>query len=372
MSKPKVVYIISKVEKAVAFEWIVEAFKDTLELEFIIIHNNFNTPLVTFLKQHKIKTSLYPYRSKKSLPFLWIKVFFKLLFTKVKAVHTHLFEGSLVGLSAAKFAGIKKRVYTRHHSTYHLEYIPKAVKYDRLINGLATHVVAISNNVKKVLIEKEGVPENKIFLVEHGFKLNEFESIHTDEVVQLRTKYKLPENKLVVGAIARYINWKGVEFMVEGFKLFYDKNPESHLIIANCGGPHEEVIRKSLNKLPQSAYTEIKFENNLFALYRLFDLFVHVPINKEIEAYGQVYIESLASGIPSVFTLSGIASDFIQDRKNAIVVDYKDDKGVFQALEELKSNEALKEELIKVGKESVKRFDLRNMIEKLEKVYLEH
>ena len=76
-------------------------------------------------------------------------------------VHTHLFEASLLGLSAAKFTRVKRRIYTRHHSTYHHEYYPKAIKYDRLINFLATEIVAISNNVKEVLRRKEGVAENK-------------------------------------------------------------------------------------------------------------------------------------------------------------------------------------------------------------------
>ena len=40
-----------------------------------------------------------------------------LLKIKPHTVHTHLFDANLSGLMAAKLLGIKKRIYTRHHST---------------------------------------------------------------------------------------------------------------------------------------------------------------------------------------------------------------------------------------------------------------
>ena len=41
-----------------------------------------------------------------------------------------------------------------------------------------------------------------------------------------------------------------------------------------------------------------------------------MPINSECEAFGQVYIESLALKKPSNFTKSGIGSEFLEHKKN--------------------------------------------------------
>ena len=67
-------------------------------------------------------------------------------------------------------------------------------------------------------------------------------------------------------------------------------------------------------------YTEIVYETDMPALYKTFDVFVHVPVEPHFESFGQVYVEAMASGIPSVFTLAGAATEFVRDGENALVV----------------------------------------------------
>jgi len=121
--------------------------------------------------------------------------------------------------------------------------------------------------------------------------------------------------------------------------------------------------------LPEDAYTEIVFENNLFALYKLFDVFVHTPINSKVEAFGQTYIEALAASIPAVFTISGVASEFIIPNENALVVDYCNSKQIYNAILRLLKDKNLKDKLINNGKRSIQQFDLEKYIEKLELLY---
>ena len=122
------------------------------------------------------------------------------------------------------------------------------------------------------------------------------------------------------------------------------------------------------NNLPDSCYTEIKFENNLFALYKLFDIYVHTPVNKEIEAFGQTYVEALVSGIPSVFTLSGVANEFIKDKENALVVDYCNSEQIYSSINKIINDDVLRKKIIAQGKEAVKQFNLDLFISKLEKL----
>ncbi|MEQ8909955.1 MAG: glycosyltransferase family 4 protein [Vicingaceae bacterium] len=366
----KVVYIISKVEKAVAFEWIADAFKEKGEnIHFILLHNNFNTPIVNYLEEKGIPLSKIAFHKKLDLFRIWFQVYGLLLKLRPQLVHTHLFEGSLIGLSAAKMARIKKRVYTRHHSTYHHQYFPKAVKYDKWINALATDIVAISNNVKRVLINKEKVAPEKVSLIEHGFKLEQFQCVSQDRADRLRKKYNIKEGKTIVGVISRYFELKGVEYIVKAFKELVKQHPNVHLLLANAGGEHEAVVRAELNAIPKENYSEIKFENDLFALHKLIDIYVHVPINNEIEAFGQTYVEALASGTPSVFTLSGIANDFIKDGQNALVVEAKNSDQILAAIERYIQNPSLREKIVENGKKDVDRFALKHMINKLFNLY---
>ncbi|MGE0561837.1 MAG: glycosyltransferase family 4 protein [Flavobacteriales bacterium] len=365
--KTKITYILSNIDKAIAFEWIAEKINhNKYELSFILLHQK-EPYLYNWLKERDIPCFYIPHVGKKS----FFKIFFLLKKINPNVVHTHLFDANLFGLFAAKLIGVKKRIYTRHHSTYHHEYYPKAVKWDKFANALATDIVAISENVKNVLVQKEQVSNSKIHLIHHGFDLSKFKKVNSNEVELLKKKYQLiNSNYPVVGVISRHIKWKGIVYIISAFKDLLIDYPNAKLVLANAFGPDKEYITSLLKKeLATSQYIEIPFESNLFALYQLFDVYVHVPINKEIEAFGQTYVEALAAGIPSVFTLSGVANEFVVHQQNALVVDYCNSESIRKAVLLLLNDKALCENLKKEGLESIKKFNLDNFVQKLETLY---
>ena len=368
--KTKITYILSNIDKAIAFEWVVQEInKETIELSFILL-NNKETFIEKFLLENNIYVKRIYLQTKKDYPKAFFKILKELKKIKPSIVHTHLRDANILGISAAKLLGIKKRIYTRHHSTFHHDNFPNAVKWDKMVNNWATDIVAISENVKNILIEKENVPENKIHLIHHGFYLEGFENVELAKIDTIKKKY-IPNNKYpIIGVVARYINWKGHKYQIIAFKNILKKYPNAFFVFANATGPDKKEIQQLIkDNLPKSSYVEIKFENNLFALYKLFDIYVHTPINKEIEAFGQTYVEALASGIPSIFTLSGVANEFIVDKENAIVVDYCNSKQIYNAIIELIENKELQKKIIKNGKKSIKKFNLDLFINKLEKLY---
>ena len=307
-TKKKVCYIISNIDKAIAFEWIVEGIDiQKFELSFVLLIPNKSCYLEEYLKEKEINVERILLESKKDYPSAILKCTKFLQKLKPDVVHCHLRDATIVGLIAAKLLSIPKRIYTRHHSTYHYEYFPKAVKWDKLANKLATHIIAISKNVENVLTEIEMVSPHKITLLHHGFKLDEFEKVEERHIQNLKQKY-IPSNfnGNIIGVVSRFLELKGHTFIIEAAQKYLQQNPNALFVFANAKGADAPQIRCEIkNKIPTINYIEIEFENDLFALYKLFDFYIHVPINKEIEAFGQTYIEALASGVPSIFTLSG-------------------------------------------------------------------
>jgi len=365
----RVAYIVSLVNKAVAFEWIVQHIDHTkLELTFILLHSE-ETSLEKNLKAENIPVFRVHYSGKKDVPSAILKVRRLLRKNKIDVVHAHLFDASIVGLTAAKLAGIKNRIHTRHNATIHHDYHPHAVKYDRYINYLSTHIVAISQNVKTILTDLENVNPEKISIIHHGFMLEQFSAIPQARVEVLRQKY-IPGETLVIGVISRYIHWKGIQHILPAFKQLLADHQQVKLVLANATGPYQAEVKSMLAELPADRYLEILFEEDIFALYPLFDVFVHVPIDSRSEAFGQIYVEALAAGVPSVFTLSGIANDFIRDRQNALVVPFNDSEAIYGAVTELLENDELRETLVRNGKKDVQElFTLDKMIRSLEALY---
>ena len=264
------------------------------------------------IKNLGIRVYHIPFSGKKDYIKAWFKCYRLLRSTGPDIVHCHLFDANIIGLSAAKAAGIKKRIHTRHHGDLHHVSFSRGVWLDKLVNSLSTDVVAPSEVAKKVLVEMDKIEPSKVKVIHHGFDFSEFQNIAPDRVLNLRMKYNIPECVgPVVGIIARWTEWKGVHIAIKTFFEFRKNYSNALLILVNAHGDYEKSISELLDQLPDESYRVIRFEKDIAALYRLFDIYIHVPIRETAEAFGQTYIESILSGIPAVFTRSGIAKELL-------------------------------------------------------------
>lgn len=369
--RSRVIYILSNIHKALAFEWIAAKLDpQQFDLQFILL-NPGSSALENFLLSCGMKVYRIKYRGKKDLAAAIRQVCSILKQEKPQTVHCHLFDASLTGLIAARLAGVPQRMYTRHYATYHHQYFPRAVWYDRFINWLATNIIAISRNVHHTLLHLEGVPASKIQLIHHGFQLDQFDNMPAQRVDALREKYRTEGKYPVIGVIARYFELKGIQYIIPAFKkLLQTSCPDAKLVLANASGDYAPVIRRALAELPGESYMEVPFEEDVPALYKLFDVYVHVPINQQIEAFGQTYIEALAARVPSVFTLSGVAAEFVVHEKNALVVPFEDVDAIYGSMKRLVEEEGLRNCLRDQGVHDVKQFTIDNMIDQLQQLYL--
>jgi glycosyltransferase involved in cell wall biosynthesis len=364
----KICYIVSDINKALSFEWIADHFRTRVDLVFILIGNK-GSAMERFLVERGIRNYVVEQTQHKNIFRKILLVRSILKKEKPHAVHCHLWTAMLVGLSASWLARIPKRVFTRHHALIHYREFPSGRKWDRLCNAIATDIIAITERMKSILVDFDGADPKKITLINHGFDLDFFQHVDNDQVSRLREKYQIPRDRKVIGVIGRYIELKGIPYIIQAFTELYAQDAKLHLVMANAKGPYASAIRSLLNRLPTVAFTEIEFEENLPALYRMFSVYVHAPIYADAESFGQTYVEALAAGIPSVFTLAGVAGEFIQHEVNALVVDYKNSDQIKSEVERLLSDEDLRQKLVSGGKQSVQRFSLQEMLSKLEELY---
>jgi glycosyltransferase involved in cell wall biosynthesis len=254
------------------------------------------------------------------------------------------------------------------HYTEH----PSGRKLDRLCNWLATDIIAISENVKTILVVYDRAKEKKIHTIHHGFDLQYFAIPNEERVCAIRKKYGINQTTFpIIGVIARYTKWKGIQFTIEAFSKIKVQYPDAHLLLANADGDFKETIQSMLQKLPEGSYTQIVFEEELSALYQLFNVYVHVPTSEQAEAFGQTYVEALAAGIPCVFTISGIAKEFIINEKNALVVEHQNSGQIANAINRILLERELRDQLRRNGFSAVKMFELNNMLDRLINLYEE-
>jgi glycosyltransferase involved in cell wall biosynthesis len=342
------------------------------EVKYLLLNPD-ETALSKFMERNEIPFKIIRYEGKKDFFRTLFSIIVYLKKEKPHIVNTNLIDASLIGQIGAFIARVPRRIHSRHHASLHHVYHPRGLWYDKIINRLSTEIVVATEMVKNLLVEKENVPSSKIKIINYGFMLEQFTQVPPERVINLKEKYNVEKAYFVIGVISRFLHWKGVQYIIPAFKKLLDDYPHSHLVLANAKGNYKDEIEKLLRELPVEKYTCIEYESDSPTLYRMFDFFVHVPVNYHAEAFGQTYVESLAAGVPGIFTLSGIANDFIVHKKNAMVVPYMNSQSIYEAIHTLIKDTGLKEKMVEQGRKDVLNlFQFDTMMKKTEALYLQN
>jgi glycosyltransferase involved in cell wall biosynthesis len=264
---------------------------------------------------------------------------------------------TIFGILLGKLCLIPNRIFTRHHG---LEIqaskliLPRII--EKLTNRFATKIVAISNLARDILI-RENVNPIKIEVIHNGIDLEQ-----ALKVRQLRQRRNESDKKdLIIGVVSRLTYWKGVENTAIAFKRILEIFPNAKLEIYGSKMDSYADILGVLTKLPTSRYQFFEPDGDIFSKYQNFDLFIHVPIGLSEEAFGLVYLEALAAGVPSIFTRSGIL-DELDVGTSAIIIDYNDSTGIELAAKDFLESKADNFKPINIS--DITQFDLNLMVAK--------
>ncbi len=387
--KIKVTYIFTHHIRWVAYEWLALHLDRTkFEVDFLIL--NKEDPMVDFLKQENIPYKTTTFQDYANTPEVVKFIYDHLVENQTDVVHTYFFAGHITGIQAAFYANVPVRVFTRQHGG--IQYKRHAPSKFKLLWNMASDAVAVTNWGKQKMIA-DGVPEHKISVIPNGYDLREFENVSAQRIQALRDKYIGDHKGPVIGVAARYVDWKGVKYIVEAFQTILKAQPDALLVLAGTHfdtsslkkeeGEKQEnstyapnleypmLVHQLLAQLPASSYREIYFEDDLFALFRLFDIFVHVPTGLDREAFGQVYIDAMLSRVPSVISLSGIVVDFGKHKENAWVVDYQNSPQIAEGVLALLEDKELREKIAENAYKEAANYSLENQLLRLEELYIE-
>ena len=264
---------------------------------------------------------------------------------------------TIFGIFLSRLCLIPNRVFTRHHG---LEIqaskliLPQII--EMLTNRFATKIVAISGLARDTLIS-ENVNPFKITVIHNGIDLEQALSVR-----QLRQRQNESENKdLIIGVVSRLTYWKGVQHTAIAFERILEMYPNAKLEIYGSKMDSYADILRILSKLPISRYQFFEPDGDIFSKYQNFDLFIHVPTGLNEEAFGLVYLEALAAGVPSIFTRSGILNE-LDVGSAAVIIDYQDSSGIEMAAK--KFFESKEHDFKPIETAEIRQFDIELMVTK--------
>ncbi|HNR56347.1 MAG TPA: glycosyltransferase family 4 protein [Flavobacteriales bacterium] len=261
----------------------------------------------------------------RALPLLW----WHMRRIRPDIVHCNLFDDSLPGLIAARLAGIRRRVLTRQDTGYHWMHARRWVALDRWNNRMATHIIAISEENRRFIIDQEGADERKVTMVHNGIPPERFTRQDHEVMQRLRERFGLSSENLVFGSVARYVQWKGHRHVLDAAARIVSDHPNARFLLCGSGAlrPSMEDLARSLGIASKVHFIDRIEPGEMPSFYGILDAFLHAAV---MEPFGLVYAEAMMNAVPVVSTRTGAAADAIIDGVNGILI--KDPTGEALAL----------------------------------------
>lgn len=288
---------------------------------FIILYPE-RPAMLDEMRAHGYKVIWIPYDDRKrkrgmlrALPMLW----WHILKERPDIVHCNLFDDSLPGLIAAWAAGIRRRVITRQDTGFHWLHARRWVALDRWNNRMATHIIAISEENRRFIIEREGAPAKKISLVHNGIPPGPFTRQSVPTMRAMRDRLGLSPEHLVIGTVARFVEWKGHRHVIAAAGILVKRHPNARFLLCGSGQLREEMERiVDRNGLGRNVLFIDRIEpSDMPSFYGILDIYLH---GATLEPFGLVYAEAMMNGVPVVSTRTGAALDGITDGVSGILV----------------------------------------------------
>jgi glycosyltransferase involved in cell wall biosynthesis len=173
----------------------------------------------------------------------------------------------------------------------------------------ADHVVALSRFTCDKLLQVYGYPLEKITMIPGGVDLKRFHPAVDKKAV--REQRHLPEGKMILLTVRNLEPRMGLANLILAMQEVVKALPDILLIIGGTGSLKEELslLSRRLNLEPHIHFTGFIPEEILPDYYQAADLFVLPTV--ELEGFGLITLEALASGTPVLGTPVGGTLDIL-------------------------------------------------------------
>ena len=272
-------------------------------------------------------------------------------------IHAHDWLTYFAGIAAKRVSG-KPLVVHMHATEYDRsgENInTQTYAIERAGMHAADRVIAVSNLTRNIVIEKYGVPADKVVTVHNAVRFAEKESEAPERGVSDK----------IVTFLGRITFQKGPDYFVEAAAKVLKRVPNVRFVMAGSGDMMNHIIRRvaRLGIADRFHFTGFLRGEDVHRMFQLSDVYVMPSVS---EPFGISPLEAMKSNVPVIISKqSGVAE--VLDY--AVKVDYWDVDAMADAIYGLITYPALSQMFAKKGLEEVTSLKWNNAAAKIKSVY---
>ena len=323
-----------------------------------------------------IEVKIIKWRQAKKLAHFFIYYpfisFFKLLKFLYKScfdiIHVNTFNSIVVIGPAAKLCNTPV-VWTCHG------WWPTGKITGIFINLFVSKTIAVSNFVKKKLQNPGNVHPSKIIQIPLGIEQARYLNVKPESIDSIKDEFNLPKDIPIVGMIGRYQKLKGHHVFIKMASEINKTHPNVCFMVIGSevfGKASETAYGNQIKELIHDRALEKKviltgFRDDIANILGALDVLV-VP--SEVETFGMVVLEAMASGPPVISCSKGGPTEIIHDGKNGFLIDGQDPVKMAKKVCYLIDNKEIGEK-IKISAKQVitQKYLIKDQVSKIEAVY---
>jgi glycosyltransferase involved in cell wall biosynthesis len=338
---PKLVYLTTIAESAKVFLRGQLAYMARAGFEVHVVSSP--GPELAWIEEHEgvpvhaspMEREIRPWADLKSLSRL-VRYFRRARPTIVNAGTT---KGGLLGMIAARIAGVPLRIYTVHGLRLEttLGWKRRVLELtERIASSCAHRVICVSPSLAKAYVGRGLAPADKVSVMGHG-TINGIQAqrflpndARRAEAERLRGQLSLPADAPVVGFVGRLVRDKGIADLYAAFLKVREQFPAARLLLVGnfeSGDPLSPETVASLRADPAIIFTGLVLDPAPY--YLLMNVFAF-PSRRE--GFGLVALEAATAGIPVVACRATGVVDAVADGVTGTIVEPHDVPALADAL----------------------------------------
>ena len=285
-------------------------------------------------------------------------------------VNPHLFRSTLVAAPLAKWLGVPKVVETYHgREAWRRGPIKGSFLVDRIVAHSVDRIIAVSEAAARFLIERKGIPQEKITVIPNGRDLTTFLPQNGRGLAEVRKHLDIPDEAAVVGVVGRLEEQKGHCFLLEALPSVLADFPNTRLLVVGDGSLREELEEQARHLGVSSNIIFTGFRDDVSHLLNVMDLVVLPSLH---EGMPLTAIEAAAMAKPIVATCVDGTPEVVQDGVTGRQVPPANPPALGEAILALLRNPSQAHRMGEAGRQNaLARFDLSRQVEATAKVYRE-
>jgi glycosyltransferase involved in cell wall biosynthesis len=281
---------------------------------------------------------------------------------RVAVVHAHEFSAIVYGSLVARLTAIPF-VGTIHGKNYYWERVRRRLAY-RWASRYG-QLVAVSEDLKKFVIEKVGIQDSRIQVIYNG--VEPAATVQPEEVTRCREELGFGTDDIVIGAVGSLYPVKGHRYLLDAMPEVLAQHPRARLLIIGRG-PLEDSLRAQADRLGiKDRVRFLGLRHDVPRLLAMMDLFVLPSLS---EGLSLALLEAMAAGKPVVATRVGGNPELVKSGRTGLLVQPNDPVALATNISTLLSDPAKILEYGEHGRERVLAcFGMDKMVDGYSRLY---